>query len=84
MFLHRLRCLFDAAGINLLSTYSFQLNLHYYLPRNINFGLNSAATVRGSCENIKKDVELSISTNAVADEERVIKESLAIATRKYK
>ncbi len=84
MFLRRLRCLFGAAGISLLLIYSFQLNLHRYLSRSVSFGLDPAATVRGSCEDIEKNVELSVSTNAVTGEGRVIEKSSTIATRKYK
>ena len=62
----------------------FQLNLHRYLPRSISFGPDLVATVRGSCEDIEEDVELSVFTDAVADEGRIIEESSAVATRKHR
>jgi len=83
IFLHRLRCLFGAAGISLLLVCGFQFNLHRYLSYSVSFGLGLAVIVRRSCEDTEKDVELLVFTDAVISEGRVIEESLIIATYKY-
>ena len=84
IFLRRLRCLFDTARTSLLSIYDFQLNLYRYLPRSVSFGPGPAVIIRKLYKDNEEDVELSISTNAVVSEEKIIEEFLTIATRKHK
>ena len=84
MFLRRFCYFFGAAGISLLLIYNFQFNLHRYLSCSVSFGPGLAATVRGLYKDIEKDIELLISTNAVAGKEKIIEKSLIIAIRKYR